>query len=181
VAIKETIDTLRERKIHIKEKHVRGHQDKHAEYDNLRHEEQLNVQADKEAPKALQEHSKIEDYNQMPTIISMLYHQNLPITSKETETLRQLYGQIKYSEHVTNRENWKPATYATVWWEAHRRSLTKLEDNDRTRITKFVNRILPTNTKLHQQDTQHSTKCPSCNEPEQTTMSRPATTRHKRN
>jgi hypothetical protein len=166
VAIKETIDTLRERKIHIKEKHVRGHQDKHAEYDNLSRAEQLNVHADTEATTALQEHSKIEDYNQMPTIISMLYHQNLPITSKETETLRQLYGQIKYSEHVTNRENWKPATYATVWWEAHRRSLTKLEDNDRTRITKFVNRILPTNTKLHQQDTQHSTKCPSCNEPE---------------
>jgi hypothetical protein len=42
----------------------------------------------------------------------------------------------------------------------------KLEDNDQTRITKFINRIPPTNTKLHQQDPQHPKKCPSCNEQE---------------
>jgi hypothetical protein len=87
IAIKDTIDTLREKKIHIKEKHVRGHQDDHADFHSVRHEEQLNVEADKEATKALQEHSKAEEYNQMPTIISMLYHNGLPVTSKETETL----------------------------------------------------------------------------------------------
>jgi hypothetical protein len=166
VAIQDTINSLREKKIRIKEKHVRGHQDDHAEYHTLRQEEQLNVEADKEATEALKEHSHTKEYNQMPTIVSMLYHHDLPVTSKETKTMRQLYGQIRYSEHVTQREQWKPATYATVWWEAHRRSLTKLEDNDQTRITKFINRILPTNTKLHQQDPQHSTKCPSCNEQE---------------
>ena len=54
VAIQETINSLRDKKIHIKEKYVRGHQDDHAEYNNLRHEEQLNVKADKEATTALQ-------------------------------------------------------------------------------------------------------------------------------
>ena len=100
VAIKDTINSLRMKKIHIKELHVSGHQDNHAEYYNLQREEQLNVEIDKEATKALQAHSKTEDYNQMPTIISMLYHKDLPVTSKESETLRQVYGQIKYSEHV---------------------------------------------------------------------------------
>ena len=163
-AIKDTIDALRTKKIFIKEKHVSGHQDKHAEYENLNQEEQMNVQADREATKALKEHLRQGEYSQMPTTRSMLYHNGRPITSKEAETLRQVYGQIAYSEHVTKKEQWKPATYATVWWEVQKRSLSKLEDNDRTRITKFVNKILPSNSKLHQQDKQHSSKCPSCNE-----------------
>ena len=100
----------------------------------------------------------------MPTTKSMLYHNGKPVTSKEAETLRQAYGQIAYSIHVTTKEQWKQATYATVWWEVQKRSLSKLEENDQTRITKFVNKILPSNSKLHQQDKQHSSKCPSCNE-----------------
>jgi hypothetical protein len=55
-AIKNTIDTLRTKKIFIKEKHVRGHEDRHTDYTNLQREEQLNVQADHEATKALREH-----------------------------------------------------------------------------------------------------------------------------
>jgi hypothetical protein len=165
-AIKETIDTVREKKIFIKEKHVRGHQDLHSEYHNLRHEEQLNVEADKEATTALYEHSHDKIYNQMPTTIAMLYHKGLPVTSKEAETLREAYGTIEYCRHVTTKENWKQATYATIWWEVNKRALAKLENNDRTRITKLINRILPSNSKLHQQDKLHLPKCPSCNEVE---------------
>jgi hypothetical protein len=163
-AIKNTIDILRTKKIYIKEKHVRGHEDRHTDYNNLQREEQLNVDADHEATNALREHSKSNEYNQIPTTGSMLYHNGKPVTSKEEETLRQAYGQIAYSKHVTEREQWKTATYATIWCEVHKQLLSKLEDNDRTRISKFVNRILPSNWKLHQQDKQHSSKCPSCNE-----------------
>jgi hypothetical protein len=163
-AIKETIETLQKNKIFIKEKHVRGHQDRIADYHNLRHEEQLNVEADKEATNALREHSKQGDYGQFPTTGAMLYHKGNPITSREAETFRREYGQIAYSKHVTTKENWKQATYSTVWWEVQKRSMSKLEFNDRIRITKFVNRILPINSKLHQQDKQHPSKCPSCNE-----------------
>jgi hypothetical protein len=163
-AIKDTINTLRTRKIYIKEKHVSGHQDRQADYHNLSHEEQLNVEADHEATAALKDHSHKGEYSKMPTTGSMLYHNGRPVTSKEAETLRQAYGQIAYSEHVTTKEQWAPATYATVWWEVQKRLLSKLEENDRTRITKFVNRILPSKWKLHQQDKQHSSKCPSCNE-----------------
>jgi hypothetical protein len=91
---KDTIDSLRIKKIFIKEKHVSGHQDLHADYQNLRQEEQLNVEADKEATKALQEHSHKDKYKQMPTTIAMIYHNGLPITSKEAETLRETYGKI---------------------------------------------------------------------------------------
>jgi hypothetical protein len=55
VAIQDTINSLRGKKIHIKEKHVRGHRDDHAEYHTLRHKEQLNVEADKEERKKNQE------------------------------------------------------------------------------------------------------------------------------
>ena len=143
-----------------------GHQDLHAEYHNLKHKEQLNVEADKEATHALKSHSHKAEYNQMPTTIAMIYHNELPITSKEADTLKEAYGKIEYTNHVTNKEKWKQATYATIWWEANKRTLSKLEDNDRTRITKFVNRIVPSNAKLRQQDKQHSSKCPSCTEAE---------------
>jgi hypothetical protein len=85
----------------------------------------------------------------MPATIAMLYHNGLPVTSKEAETLRNAYGVIKYKTHVTRKEKWRSSTYATIWWEVNRRALFKLEDNDRTRITKLINRILPTNAKLH--------------------------------
>jgi hypothetical protein len=145
---------------------VRGHQDLTANYENLDYTEQLNIEADREATNALREHLKTAEYNQMPSIISMLYHNDQPVTSKETETLWQAYGDITYSNHVTQREEWKPSTYATIWWDAHRRALSQLEENDCTRITKFINRILPTNQKLNQQDQQHAKKCPLCNEHE---------------
>jgi ribosomal protein L32 len=143
---------------------VRGHQDRQANYYNLSHEEQLNVEADHEATAALQHHSRNGKYSNMPTTGSMLYHNGRPVTSKEADTLRKAYGQIAYAKHVNTKEHWAPATYATVWWEVQKQLLSKLEDNDRTRITKFVNRILPSNWKLDQQDKQHSSKCPSCNE-----------------
>jgi restriction endonuclease len=126
---------------------VSGHQDRYAEYQNLKHEEQLNVEADKEATEALKSHSHSAKYNQMPTTIAMIYYNGLPITSKEADTLREAYGQIEYAKHVTNKEKWKQATFATIWWKVNKRTLLKLEDNDRTRITKFVNRILPSNAK----------------------------------
>jgi hypothetical protein len=50
-AIKNTFETLRTKKKFIKEKHVRGHKDRHTDYNNLQREEQLNVQADHEATK----------------------------------------------------------------------------------------------------------------------------------
>ena len=143
-AIKDTIDTLRTRKIFIKEKYVRGHQDRNAEYQNLSHEEQLNFEADqKQLPRFKNTYIKGE-YSLMPTTESMLYHNGRPVTSKEAETLCQADGQIAYSKHVTRKEQWKQATYATVWWEVQKKSLSKLEGNDQTRITKFVNKILPT-------------------------------------
>jgi hypothetical protein len=80
---------------------VRGHQDRQANYHNLSHEEQLNAKADHEATAALQHHSHKGKYSNMPTTGSMLYDHGRPVTSKEAETLRQAYGQIAYSEHVT--------------------------------------------------------------------------------
>ena len=65
-SIKETIDTLQSHKIFIKEKHVSGHEDRHADYANFKKEEQLNVNADKEATLALREHKRQEEYNQLP-------------------------------------------------------------------------------------------------------------------
>ena len=73
-------------------------------YYNLSQEEQLNVEADHEATAALREHSHKDAYSMMPTTRSMLYHNKRPVTSKEAKTLRQAYGQIKYSEHVTKKE-----------------------------------------------------------------------------
>jgi hypothetical protein len=94
----------------------------------------------------------------------MLCHNGTSITSREAKTLRRVYGQIAYSTHVTTKEKWKQATHSMVWWEVQKRLLSKLEFNDRIRITNFVNQILPSNSKLHQQDKQHPSKCPSCNE-----------------
>ena len=46
----------------------------------------------------------------MPTTIAMIYHNGLPITSKEADTLREAYGKIEYAKHVTNKEKRKQAT-----------------------------------------------------------------------
>jgi hypothetical protein len=106
-AIKDMINTLQTNKIFVKEKHVSGHQDRHAEYQNLSHEEQLTVEADNEATKALHKHLHQGEYSQMPTTRSMLYHNGRPVTNKKAETLHQAYEQIGYSKHVTLKEQLK--------------------------------------------------------------------------
>ena len=80
------------------------------------------------------------------------------------EVMRNAYGKIGIQKYTTIKEQWKYNTYATIWWVAHLRALRRLEMNDRIRIQKFINQILPTNNKLHQQEKNHSKKCPSCND-----------------
>jgi hypothetical protein len=164
VEIQTTIDELKGINILITEKHVQGHQNKTTNIENLPNQEQLNVKANTEAKMAMSEHLRADTYTQLPSIKAMLYQNGRPITSKEKEVMRNAYGKIGIQKYTTTKEQWKHNTYATIWWIAHLRALRRLEMNDRIRIQKFINRILPTNKKLHQQDENHSSKCPSCND-----------------
>ena len=98
----------------------------------------------------------------MPHTTAMVYLQGLPITSKTENTLRCAYLSQDLRKYMTQRENWNEHIADTIWWEAHKCALNRMTTTNKTRIQKFVNRCLPTNKKLHDQDPEHAPTCPLC-------------------
>ena len=162
--ITHAIVLLEKNKVNVRVRHVKGHQDKEQQYHNLTRESQLNVQADKQATRALRKHKRKEDYTQLPNTKAMLYIEGEPTTSKEALLLRRAYLSQNLRQYIIGREKWKEQTPDLVWWEAHKRSIQRLNPTDRTRIQKFIHRALPTNKKLNDQDKDHPIRCPSCTE-----------------
>ena len=162
--ITSAIDTMERNNVSVSLKHVKGHQDRVLELHQMTREAQLNVEADKEATKALNNHRGKEQYSQMPATRAMLYINAQPITSKETENLRSAYLSQNLRSYMIVREEWKDRTPDTIWWEPHKRAIKKLNGTNKTRIQKFIHRGLPTNKKLNDQDKEHPTICPSCSE-----------------
>jgi hypothetical protein len=158
------IDTMEKNNIDVSLKHVKGHQDRTEEYHQLTREAQLNVEADKEATKALTEHGGKEKYHQMPSTKAMLYIEGQPTTSKETISMRNAYLSQNLRDYMIGRERWKERTPDKIWWEPHKRAIKKLNDTDKTRIQKFIHRGLPTNKKINDRDKEHPAMCPSCSE-----------------
>ena len=157
------MDQLADHNIIIQPMHVRGHQDKHKTYHQLTRAEQLNVDADGEATAALRLHSKTDTYHMPEYAKTMLYIDGQPITSNEAKAIRTAYLSKNLRQHLTQREHWHDTVPDMIHWEAHQRSLNKLNKTDTTRIHKFLHRCLPTNKKLHDFDATHPAKCPACN------------------
>ena len=166
IAIINTMKQLADKKIIINTMHVKGHQDKFTQYHQLPREAQLNVDADAEATAALNNHSKTERYNAPPDAKTTLYIDGQPITSKEATTISTMYLSKILQTHMIKRENWQDDVPDTICWDAHKKSLQKLDKTDKTRIHKFLHRCLPTNKKLHDIDAEHPAKCPACQEVE---------------
>ncbi len=78
--------------------------------------------------------------------------------------IRNKFLSTNLRRHITKRENWNANVPDMICWEAHKRSINKLYNTDKTRIHKFLHRCLPTNKKLHDIDQDHPAKCPACNE-----------------
>ena len=163
ISITKTIDQLAEHNIIILPTHVKGHQDRFRKYHQLSREAQLNVDADGEATAALHDHRKTDTYHMPEHAKTMLYIDGKPVTSKEATMIRDKYLSKKLRHHMIKRENWQESVPDMICWEAHNRSMNKLDKTDKTRIHKFLHRCLPTNKKLNDIDKEHSAKCPACN------------------
>ena len=138
------IDTFAGKNITINEHWVKGHQDDHKAYHNLTREAQLNIESDREATRALKEHNRKEDYHQMPHTAAMVYLQGLPMTSKTESTIRCAYLSQDLRKYMTQRESWNKPIADTIWWEAHKCALNRMENNEQNKNTK-VRQQMPTN------------------------------------
>jgi RNase H len=106
-------------RIDLKISHIKGHQDKKSSKLNLK--AQLNITADELATKGLTTnnvaHTDLPGNNVKITI------NELQLTTKINEILRETYHGIKLHRHFKETYQWNDNTISTIWWQVHGKSL----------------------------------------------------------
>ena len=141
--------------------HVKGHQDRHLQYNRLPLLAQLNVDADEQATRFQTVHGCFQ-----PDVLHTAWsgvHLVLPIgtitSHVETAKFHATAPPLK-AYYMAQRYGWTPQTLATVNWKAHGTCLRK-HLSKKTHLVKFVHGILPTNSILHRREPIRS-RCPRC-------------------
>jgi hypothetical protein len=119
-----------------------GHQDSEKK-GKLTIEESLNVEADKltHESRAL---PNVKDYAKFPTNKVNFKLNNKYINSHYPKLVNLAFHSMSLREHYTQKYNWKSKTIDSVWWPVYFQSLSKLPDEDKLRIKKFINNRWPT-------------------------------------
>ena len=153
-------------------KHVKGHQDRRIQYQNLSLLAQLNVDADRKANQFQAEHGEYRAF--APLAEGVGVHLVTPrgtITSKYASAIRHQASYGPLLKHIQERNHWPAHTPTQVNWPAHGAALRK-RNKRRSHFIKFVQGILPTNHSVHRNDPARR-GCPICNNKDETWMHLP--------
>ena len=145
----------------IRLKHVRGHQDRDADYDTLPLLAQLNVDADHMANKYQCEFGASHPLVQLTQTAGVhLIAPHGTITSHYATSIRHQATRPGLYKYLQDRNGWTDYTIGTINWTAHG-SCLRHQIKRKTHFTKYVHGILPTGRIVHRND-QVRNKCPLC-------------------
>ena len=148
----------------LKLEHIKGHQDRDQEYERLPLLAQLNVDANALGNRYQRDHG-LHQPEVVLTRWAVAHLVVLPptgtVTSHYDAALQYHASVAPLQAHLRERNQWSPATFAYINWQAHGASIRKHMHRRRTQIIKLVNGILPTNARLHRND-QLRNRCPCC-------------------
>jgi hypothetical protein len=170
-AIRETVQAL---PIQVEVFHVKSHQDRTKQWEDLNAHAQINVLADEQAERIY--HKDPGNTGIFPTWVTgtraALFHDNRHITkgvdkyirdAKHTPAMRQYH--IRRSHTATGREkSWDEDTYETIDWKHFGETFKKLSLGRRIQISKYTNDLLPTNFRLQTFDNTKDGRCFACNQ-----------------
>lgn len=146
---------------------VKGHQDRKKAYEELPLLAQLNVDADKYAGEFQDQHGADRPLvPRMPHNGAQLHLSGGTITYKLAPFVRYADTAPELKEYIMERNNWTPATMATVDWEAHGNALQR-GIHKRVRLTKLVHDLLPTNHVVCRFIEDRTARCPTCQHPDE--------------
>lgn len=149
--------------------HVKAHQDRHKQLSDLSREAQLNVQADHLAAQVHTDQLITIPYSVPEAVHATLFINDIPITSKYRENLRDAYNSQHLRTYMQEKYQWCDQVIDDIWWEGHNRALKKLSHADRLTIQKYNFHHLPTLRREKLKHTTTSDFCPHCHINEQET------------
>ena len=142
-------------------KHVRGHQDRDADYDTLPLLAQLNVDADTMANRYQCEFGASNTVVQLTQTAGVhLVAPHGTITSHYATSIRHQATRPGLYKYLQDQNGWTDHTMDTINWKAHGTCLRR-QIKRKTHFTKYVHGILPTGRIVHRND-QVRNKCPCC-------------------
>jgi hypothetical protein len=121
---------------------VKGHQDSEKK-GKLTIEESLNVETDELTHEA-RALPNVKDYAKFPTNKVNFKLNNKYINSHYPKLVNLAFHSMALREHYKQKYNWTSKTIDSLWWPVYFQSLSKLSDEDKLRIKKFVNNRWPT-------------------------------------
>jgi hypothetical protein len=142
-------------------KHIKSHQDKNQHIDKLPFEAVLNTMADKEATMQRQ---RMHEPDSNVNIIgaAQLRIENVTITRDSQRWLLHQAGRIPILQYYKERFGWEESTFERISWKTQLAVLHKYNQDDQTRITKFVHGWLPTQHRKFKEGTAKSPRCLLC-------------------
>jgi len=159
--IEEIYNTCKIYKITGSYQWVKGHQDRHTEYESLPLNAQLNVEADYYAGQYQDNFGKLRPLcTLLPTSGAMLSIRTISVTSDYRNQLIRAYTEPRYIEYVQNRFGWSDDVIHSIAWKCL--TLAARRINRSVLMTKVCNDLLPTAVTLQQQKYQYSDRCNMC-------------------
>ena len=159
-------DTYKQLGIDFEFMHVKSHQDDDGPVADLTLEAQLNVQADTLATAALQEASTHRKVALFPTAKCQLILAGASITRRIPQAIRFQAGAKDIQEYLRERNKWTQDTLDEIDWTAHGAAHSHHRSH-RCFLVKLCHRHLPTGKTLHRRDNKYPSRCPGCNEAEE--------------
>jgi hypothetical protein len=145
-------------KLPIQLYHVRSHQDEKSPSATINFEAQLNILADQEATRQRNKMSgPAEDVRNIA--IAQLRIAGIVITRDSQRLILQSAGKIPIQQYYQERHGWTTDTFNNICWETQRAILRTYNQDDQTRVTKFVHGWLPTQHRRAKEGTSVSMQC----------------------
>jgi hypothetical protein len=89
-------------------------------------------------------------------------------TNNIAKNLRHRATAPAYNVYLQTRFHWTADTLKHVHWPGFTKALNSLNDNRQRRTRKMIHEWLPVNATLHRYNSTHPTRCPTCNNDEET-------------
>ena len=154
--------------------HVKGHQDRHKEWDDLDIYAKINVLADQQAEAIYRKPPRRTGIfpTWVPGTRAALFHGDMQVTkgipqyirdAKNTPEMKKYL--IRRSKEATGRDkSWDEETYATIDWRHLGETFKKLSVGRKIQISKYTNDLLPTGRRLQTMDNRVNGRCFACNQ-----------------
>ena len=156
------VTTLQSTQLQPRFEHIKGHQDKHIDFDLLPLAAQLNCEADHEAVNHQTLYQSVRPI--VPRIFAnqaQLHIHGAPINSSYCTAIRNASSEPALRRHIQTTNNWTDATMNSIAWEPHRQALNRMQSRH-VQLVKLCNDILPTSKLVNRYNSRLPSSCILC-------------------